>query len=252
VSWIICAVTGFAAIQNTYRLLTQEQTHCEVLGLLQKTTGLHTVNEVMSLTGCLLQQGDGDAQLVTVKEGDVNMTKKSKRSNMPSKMSIINYWLNNHEKHPEAKPWMDRVGEYFIERTCPDEVDTCFACDFILGTTERAHIKALCNGGSNSPDNLHLLCPQCHKDSEFIEGQAYWNWIADRRWWHLSIKNMVARGYLTDKEASLAILNFDGDEDVRLMLASKVDKLAESLADNEDFMRLVKGIRDAYRREKGE
>lgn len=168
---------------------------------------------------------------------------KTNNRRMPSKATIINYWLNNHESHPEAKPWMDRVGEYFIERTHKDEVDTCFACDFINGPAERAHIKARCDGGSDEPDNLHLLCPQCHKDSEFMEGQAYWRWIADRRWWHLGIKNMVARGHITDKEASLALLYYDRSADVRLMLASKMDP---------DFLRLVKGINDWYLREKGE
>ena len=154
------------------------------------------------------------------------MTKKSNRSNMPSKMSIIKYWLNNHENHPEAKPWMDRVGEYFIERTCPDEIDTCFACDFIHGTTERAHIRALCNGGSNSPDNLHLLCPQCHKDSEFIEGNAYWDWIADRRWWNLGARNMVIKGTLTQTEAALILMYFDGGEQTKRMLEPRIAKIS--------------------------
>jgi 5-methylcytosine-specific restriction endonuclease McrA len=24
------------------------------------------------------------------------------------------------------------------------------------------HIKELCNGGTNKPENLHALCPHCH------------------------------------------------------------------------------------------
>ena len=157
------------------------------------------------------------------------MTKKSKRSNMPSKMSIIKYWLHNHENHPEAKPWMDRVGEYFVERTCPDEIDICFACDFINGTTERAHIRALCNGGSNSPDNLHLLCSQCHKASEFIEGGAYWEWIADRRWWHLGAHNMVGRGTLTQTEAAMVLMYFGGDEETRQLMQPRIEKISDNV-----------------------
>ena len=179
------------------------------------------------------------------------MSKTNKRR-MPSKMTIIRYWLNHHDKHPEAKRWMDRVGEYFVERTHKDEHDICFACDFINETTEKAHIKARCNGGNDEPDNLHLLCPQCHKASEFMEGQAYWNWIADRRWWHLGIRNMVIKGYLTEKEASLVLLYYDGDADMRRMLADRIGELPESVTRNIESVRAVQRTNRAYHERVGD
>jgi len=146
---------------------------------------------------------------------------KPNHKNMPSRMRIIKYWLNKHEKHPEAKRWMDRVGEYFVERTCQDGIDICFACDFINGEVHRAHIKALSQGGDNHCSNLHILCRQCHKDSEFIEGDAYWDWIADRNIQHVYINACVLTGYFTNKEAAILLAYLDGDKDVRIALTAK-------------------------------
>src|SRR4051812_21336301 len=44
----------------------------------------------------------------------------------------------------------------------------CFAC----GTNW--------HGGADAPDNLHMLCHACYKDSEVLEGPAYWAWSWER------------------------------------------------------------------------
>ena len=89
----------------------------------------------------------------------------SKPRRMPTKNQIKEYW------------WKRLVElEKFI---CKDEVfedDYCFACGF-EAHTERAHILAKCEGGNNEPSNLHLLCSQCHKTSELLNGKRYWNWF---------------------------------------------------------------------------
>ena len=48
----------------------------------------------------------------------------------------------------------------------PKDTDTCWGCGF-LGT-QRAHIRAVCNGGDESLDNLVLLCVSCHNIQETI------------------------------------------------------------------------------------
>ena len=42
---------------------------------------------------------------------------------------------------------------------------------------ERAHIKARVEGRRDEPSNLHLLCTNCHVESEYLSGRAYWNWL---------------------------------------------------------------------------
>ena len=57
----------------------------------------------------------------------------------------------------------------------------CFACGFVLGI-ERAHIAPRAAGGSNDVGNLHLLCHECHGESETLRGAAYWRWLMAHRW----------------------------------------------------------------------
>lgn len=70
--------------------------------------------------------------------------------------------------------------------------DWCFACGHCPGDdvewTERAHITARADGGSNDVDNLHLLCPTCHKASESLAGGAYWEWFAERTLMHMLVE----------------------------------------------------------------
>jgi hypothetical protein len=49
----------------------------------------------------------------------------------------------------------------------PIDTDTCFACGFKNGT-ERAHIKAKCDGGADTENNLFLLCRRCHISQETV------------------------------------------------------------------------------------
>jgi hypothetical protein len=60
------------------------------------------------------------------------------------------------------------------------EPDVCFACGMEASGFERCHIFPRVKGGPESADNLHMLCKVCHKDSEYLEGEAYWRWFWER------------------------------------------------------------------------
>lgn len=62
------------------------------------------------------------------------------------------------------------------------ELNTCFACGH-FANIERCHIIPLIDGGSNTVENLHLLCRSCHSVSE--GNPNYWQWLSymrDKEW----------------------------------------------------------------------
>ena len=58
-------------------------------------------------------------------------------------------------------------------------VGGCFACGRIADL-ERAHILSRNQGGNNSIVNIHLLCRNCHKESEFLEQKEYWIFLVKK------------------------------------------------------------------------
>ena len=57
----------------------------------------------------------------------------------------------------------------------------CYACGFLF-SLERCHIIAKVNGGSYSVTNFHLLCRNCHIESEFFDNgdNRYWRWFRNK------------------------------------------------------------------------
>ena len=55
----------------------------------------------------------------------------------------------------------------------------CFACG-LHGEVQRAHILARQEGGNDTVENLHLLCPKCHVESEYLKGELYWHWFKNK------------------------------------------------------------------------
>tara|TARA_B100000131_G_scaffold278395_1_gene282864 strand:- start:10491 stop:10946 length:456 start_codon:yes stop_codon:yes gene_type:complete len=141
---------------------------------------------------------------------------------------------------------MDRVGEFFIERARKDEDDICFACDHVNGEAHRAHIQPLSHGGSNDCSNLHVLCHQCHKESEYIEGDAYWDWIADKRFYHNHIFSMMTHGYFTTAEAAMMIAYFDGDEKIKQALHERTVRACEASAARTPGIKRTIAASEAY------
>lgn len=82
------------------------------------------------------------------------------RPSMPSRKRIYNYWK-------------DKIDSAVDE-------NTCFKCGFTLSgctAVERAHITSYYNSKDNSESNIHLLCVNCHKQSESFEGDVYNMWF---------------------------------------------------------------------------
>jgi len=74
--------------------------------------------------------------------------------------------------------WRERlVGLKFDSDFEYDEADYCFGCGMYNGPTQRAHIVARCISHDDSAENIHLLCAACHKDSEFLDAEKYWDWF---------------------------------------------------------------------------
>ena len=90
---------------------------------------------------------------------------------MPSKRQIKTHWAE------KLVYWekFDSVEEVW-------EADYCWACG-MLENTERAHIQSRWRGGDDNVENLHLLCPDCHKASEFLDGDVYIVWLLHRDYW---------------------------------------------------------------------
>ena len=93
---------------------------------------------------------------------------------MPSKAQIVKYWLEElitqHEKY-----WMEAAYEENCSPSMPQSI--CFACGSAIGT-ERCHIIPKDKGGSDLVNNLHLLCKECHLESEpIIDSEQYLDWF---------------------------------------------------------------------------
>lgn len=86
---------------------------------------------------------------------------KMRRLGMPNKKKILAFWQDNDDF------------KYDIYE------HECFACGNITLGLHRCHIIGIMHGGSNMANNLHLLCPSCHNESEGL--QEYWTWFVYKR-----------------------------------------------------------------------
>ena len=90
----------------------------------------------------------------------------SRKRNMPSRKKIFDFWNGK------------------LKSVVND--NTCFKCGVTsvlnkeMVIVDRAHILAVCEGGSDELDNLHLLCRSCHKDSEAYSGEEYNLWFLSK------------------------------------------------------------------------
>jgi hypothetical protein len=93
---------------------------------------------------------------------------------MPTLLQVKNYWW----------PYLVAIGKFESEEEVKED-NYCFACGW-KHPLERAHIIPRTNGGSDEPDNIHLLCHYCHKCAENIAADwqtseevktAYFDWL---------------------------------------------------------------------------
>ena len=106
---------------------------------------------------------------------------------MPSRKEILEYWEKNDPNLlfknldwdiQNDNVYDDRVN-YLNQKNWDGAI--CFACGFEYGV-ERAHLIPVCDGGSDDPSNIHLLCESCHKKTEGIynmplHGKETYNYI---------------------------------------------------------------------------
>ena len=90
------------------------------------------------------------------------------RNRMASEAAIRKHWAQQYK----------RFGHYDSPAEAL-EAGVCMACG-VSEKCERAHIVALADGGANDASNLHMLCRCCHKASEGMSGEQYWDWIFHR------------------------------------------------------------------------
>lgn len=93
-----------------------------------------------------------------------NQTKRR----MPTEIAIRKHWA----------PLLFALKDFDSESEFIEEA-VCFACGFD-GSLERAHIISRSDGGDDGVENLHMLCSTCHKDSEFVSGATYFEWLRQR------------------------------------------------------------------------
>jgi len=91
-----------------------------------------------------------------------------KPRNLPSHNLIRSYWA----------PKLVAIGKFSSAQDL-EHSKVCFACG-LRSIVERAHIISKVTNGADQIDNLHLLCPTCHKDSELLESELYLNWFLKR------------------------------------------------------------------------
>lgn len=106
---------------------------------------------------------------------------------MPSETKIREHWVRvpgfyARKGYESALDFMD--------------CDGCFACGLRNPgeTLDRAHIFPRVKGGGNGEGNLHMLCHVCHKDSELLEGDAYWDWFWSRTATDSALSAMIRSG----------------------------------------------------------
>ena len=143
-----------------------------------------------------------------------------KNRKRPTKRQIKEYWKY---RILELKKEIFNSIEYF------QGGDFCFACGLLTNkTTERAHIVARVSGGSDDIDNIHLLCSACHKDSELIEGDEYFEWFASRS----HVDTIMTVLYKTDYKLFKTFM-------------SEAERLSVSI-ESMEFLRLFNDLRKLY------
>lgn len=93
-------------------------------------------------------------------------------SSMPSLRKIHEYWSFKNKRLYEKEDF------WWVSDCFDDGEPRCYACG--SQGIERCHILAYVIGGTNSVENIHLLCKSCHSYSEILDGERYWAWIINK------------------------------------------------------------------------
>jgi len=137
-----------------------------------------------------------------------------RKRNMPSRKRIVSFW-------------QDKLDGATYE-------DSCWKCGYDRGTMERAHIKAVIDGGSDDVSNLHLLCKNCHLDSEIYSGDAYYFWFCHDFMNHIDFQMSLGIAMLKKE------INFLNENcELSIELNNKIDSIfkdySDKVGDNKAF-----------------
>lgn len=104
------------------------------------------------------------------------------RKGMPTVKQLVSRHYDWLETHFEGwfDDWQIKDSNYNMSKLY---AETCWACKLgfpVHVSFHRAHILPICEGGSNDHTNIHLLCSECHYDSEYLNGDSYWSWFYNR------------------------------------------------------------------------
>ena len=135
-----------------------------------------------------------------------------RKRNMPSKKDIYEYW--KYKLNPDYSNL------------------SCFKCGFDKGI-QRAHIKSVCEGGTDELNNIHLLCKNCHLDSEAWSGYVYDIWLSSLT--KESFANKLLYGYFAKK------INIPED------LSKKFDKIKTECIEiysEDEFLKALNNIQN--------
>jgi len=91
----------------------------------------------------------------------------SSAQKMPSQKQVHKHWVDDPDNIFEDLE-INQGGE-----------SACMACGWDI-RPQRAHIIARSEGGGNEPSNIHLLCPNCHLESETLNEKYYWIWFKNK------------------------------------------------------------------------
>ena len=123
------------------------------------------------------------------------MSRQQRR--MPSEKSIRRYWADTDLWQ---KKGYDSQEEFVYS-------NSCFACGrFSNFSLEKAHITPRVNNGTDAVDNIHMLCIKCHTDSEYLEGDQYWQWLYSRNIIAMMTSRAILSGAISIDEASIILL----------------------------------------------
>jgi len=132
------------------------------------------------------------------------------RKDMPTSRAIFHHWKK------EMREEYNRDIQTVL---------TCFAC-LREGYVQRCHIDPLHLGGSNKAKNLHLLCPNCHVESEGYLCDIYWLWFENKDTVFIPMYRALESGILITKIAGLIKDNFP-DEYKKVIGANNIQEIKD-------------------------
>jgi hypothetical protein len=127
------------------------------------------------------------------------------RHKMPTERAIRAYWAEKFTADELARKGFFSTAEFM-------KIGSCMACGWET-YLQRCHILARCYGGSDDASNLHMLCMECHYDSETIDGDVYWRWFWGRTHQLKCVITALRLGLFTPRECAQALLYLYPGED---------------------------------------